>query len=219
MYDLQFIPESHTYLVDGIIRPSVSQILQTTGISDISGIPPEVLEKARMFGSSVHKFCELSDKGELEQYEVQPEVMPCLMAWENFKTENKVEIIEVEKAYYCALGYCGTIDRLAKVDGKLTVIDIKTSSTVQKSAAIQLAAYALFFKDNPFPDRVLDDSPFGSLLELPSRMVVHLTQEGDYKILNGTKNGRQRKAFMSDDDFGMWAKVLDVYYFNRKRPE
>jgi hypothetical protein len=206
MYDLQFIPESHTYLVDGIIRPSVSQILQTTGISDISGIPPEVLEKARMFGSSVHKFCELSDKGELEQYEVQPEVMPCLMAWETFKSENKVEIVEVEKAYYCALGYCGTIDRLAKVDGKLTVIDIKTSSTVQKSAAIQLAAYALFFDQ--------DDAGM-----YPSRMVVHLTQEGDYKILNGTKNGRQRKAFMSDDDFGVWAKVLDVYYFNRKRPE
>lgn len=200
MPEIQFIPETHTYIVDGKEIPSVSQILQKTGISDISGIPPEVLEKARMFGSSVHKFCELSDKGELDQYEIQPEVMLCLMSWERFKAENDVEIIEIEKPYYSHLGYCGTIDRLAKVGGKLTVIDIKTSSSVQKSAAIQLAAYSLFFIE-----------------ERVSRMVVHLDNEGGYKILNGAKNGRQRKAFMSDEDFAMWEKILDVYYFNRKR--
>jgi hypothetical protein len=41
-----------------------------------------------------------------------------------------------------ALGYAGTIDRLAWLDGKLTLIDIKTSNNIHDSYWLQLAAYA-----------------------------------------------------------------------------
>jgi hypothetical protein len=41
-----------------------------------------------------------------------------------------------------ALGFAGTIDRLAWLDGKLTLIDIKTSNNIHDSYWLQLAAYA-----------------------------------------------------------------------------
>lgn len=204
LHEISFNAETHQYMVQGVgLVPSVTQILQAVGVVDLSGIPPEALEKARMFGSVVHKYTELADLGKLDTVEMQPEVIPCLMAWERFKDENKVKVLEIEKAYYSTFGYCGTIDRLVEIDGVQTVVDIKTSSSVNKTAALQLAAYAVMIEQNTGKQ--------------PDRLIVHLTPDGDYKLLNGHKNGRQRKAFMDASDFLMWEKVLDVYFFNRKR--
>ncbi|AGY47127.1 exonuclease [Clavibacter phage CN1A] len=61
--------------------------------------------------------------------------------WEEFKAAHKIEVVMIEVTVWNAeLGYAGTFDLLAYVDGVLTLIDFKTSRGVWDSHRQQLAA-------------------------------------------------------------------------------
>lgn len=63
------------------------------------------------------------------------------LAWEK---AHKVEVLETEKTLYnCNLGYAGTCDCIAHVDGELTLLDWKTSNGIYSSYPIQCWSYAL----------------------------------------------------------------------------
>ena len=59
---LEFIEETHTYVCDGLIVPSVSTILKTK-FNDYVGVSKEVLNRAAELGSNLHLAIELFDKG------------------------------------------------------------------------------------------------------------------------------------------------------------
>ena len=52
---IEFIESSHTYLVNGIIVPSVTQIMKGDSDNVYNGIPSHILEKAAERGTAVHK--------------------------------------------------------------------------------------------------------------------------------------------------------------------
>ena len=56
---LEFIEESHTYIKDGIILKSVTQILQELFPEKYDGIPKKILEEKSKYGTDVHKFIEI----------------------------------------------------------------------------------------------------------------------------------------------------------------
>ena len=62
---IEFLEASHTYLVEGVIVPSVTTILGATLFKDkYKGIPAYILQNKADFGVNVHKAIELdSDEG------------------------------------------------------------------------------------------------------------------------------------------------------------
>jgi len=59
---IEFIKESHTYLVDGVITPSVSQILAATIFKNkYANIPEFIMKRAAHYGTNVHNAIELND--------------------------------------------------------------------------------------------------------------------------------------------------------------
>lgn len=136
---LQFDPIAHAYTVDGVAVPSVTHILAP--LNDLSRIPAATLEYKRALGTAVHAATELYDLGDLDESTVDPAVRPYLDAWVRFRTEMLLEIVGMEhRVYHAVHRYAGTYDRLAVMDGKLSVFDIKTGE-MYPSYGPQLAAY------------------------------------------------------------------------------
>jgi ATP-dependent exoDNAse (exonuclease V) beta subunit len=75
------------------------------------------------------------------------EVRNCIKAYKAWSRERKpVWLAAEQKVYYHDPGgvncYAGTVDALAEIDGKLCIIDFKTSKKIYKPYHLQVAAYA-----------------------------------------------------------------------------
>ncbi|MDR0485409.1 MAG: PD-(D/E)XK nuclease family protein [Elusimicrobiota bacterium] len=198
---IEFIEEPHTYIVDGKEVPSVSAILQAAGMVNFEGIPADVLEHKRQFGTAIHKATELFDKNELNFKSLTGDLMPYIDAWAKFKKDFDIEIEpeNVERHFYCReFRYCGTIDRIAFVNGQLSVIDIKTSAALAPSVAIQLAAYANGIEDVP--------KPIG-------RYAVRLSAAGQYKVEEFT-NIADKYTFFAAVSLYFWRKSKNLLNAN-----
>ena len=55
---LEYIDDTHTYLFDGVVVPSVTQLLQSKFGGKYNGIPKRVLERAAERGTALHKAIE-----------------------------------------------------------------------------------------------------------------------------------------------------------------
>lgn len=141
MPQIDFDPVTHTYKIDGRILPSVTQVLESVGISDFSMVSPDVLRDAQQLGTDVHRLLELYDKGTIDYDTVSDYIAPYLPPWVDFLETTGAKIIEIEKKVYCErYQYVGTLDRILEINGKLSVLDIKTGGN-QLSHSIQTAAY------------------------------------------------------------------------------
>ena len=59
---LEFIEETHTYIYNGVILPSVSSILKQVFPLKYEGVPKKILENKSNYGTELHKFIEIIEK-------------------------------------------------------------------------------------------------------------------------------------------------------------
>lgn len=199
MYEIELEKTSHEYKVDGIIRPGVTTILEERGISDISSIPHAVLLKAQDRGTAVHTLCEMVNKG-VDPYE-HPQCLhyqSYLKAYLQFMEQFGSKIVASELMLYSPkYGFCGTIDLVMRINGKLCVIDIK-SGLEYASYKIQTAAYKQLWNDN-FPDTKIKD-----------RYALYLRKSG---LFNAEKDLIQYKD--KTDEY-VWNAALLITKFIRE---
>lgn len=91
-------------------------------------------------GTLVHETIEAILRG--EEVGIPDSIQPSVKAFLDFKNQNEllphqIETRIVSKAHH----YAGTIDVLAELNGRLGVLDIKTSYAIYRDYGIQLAAY------------------------------------------------------------------------------
>lgn len=139
---LVFDEQSHSYTLDGRVLPSVTTVIKDNGLGDdFAAVDAATLEHARQRGTAVHAALHYLDEGTLDETTVDPIVAPYVVAWQRFKAERGVLITEMEQRFADAVyGFAGTVDRIAIIDGLITVIDVKTGSVT--GANFQTAAYA-----------------------------------------------------------------------------
>lgn len=109
----------------------------------------KALETAGDIGTRIHALCELhsGDRGAYENAmsfvtSDTPEWF-ALKAWEKWATDHQVKPIRTEEVvYHKTHGYAGSFDMLAEVDGKVWLLDYKSSSGIYDSMFWQLASYA-----------------------------------------------------------------------------
>lgn len=138
---LEFDEETHTYLVDGVIVPSVTQILSKQFPNKYSDIPKDVLKKAAERGTAIHKSIEdyCNGKGDLEDR--------CVKNYRWLEKIYKFESVENELPIILDIGgktYAGRLDLILKINGVYAVADIKTTATLDKEyLGYQLNLYRL----------------------------------------------------------------------------
>ena len=181
----EYNEERHEYRIDGIKIPSVTQILKANGLSDFSMVNPDILERAKQFGLAVHKGCELHDLKTLDRDSLCDPLVPYIAQWQRFITNFKVQILDIEKRFWSTkYRFGGCLDRVAIINGKLTLVDIKTTTSINPTTAIQVAGYSLLYNEGrKFRDKI------------KSRWCVHL-KEKTYE-LQEYKDVRDEQIFMA----------------------
>lgn len=112
-------------------------------------------------GSAAHKLVEYEIRKGLGQTvgrapEVPPKSLWAVMAVQDWFLAHQVKPLFVECQVFGGLGYAGTFDLLAKVDGQVALIDWKVSKALYPEHDVQAAAYAQALEDmgHPAPAQV-----------------------------------------------------------------
>lgn len=143
-HTMEFIPEIHKYIVDGIITPCVSNILAYK-FNDYADIPQDILMRAAEKGTELHKAIEdfekegkPSDLKEFKNYQF----LKKQYGFEN--VENELPVLYEEDGRVL---YTGTLDQLILLDGKLGINDFKRVSAPNKEKiAYQLNFYRMAYE-------------------------------------------------------------------------
>lgn len=153
-------------------------------------------EKAADIGTQIHDWCEYFIKHKLgrEGYEKKPElpdqedekaIYLGATAFLEWVTSHKVEFVASEKVVYDRNEkFIGTADIIARVDGKLALIDLKSSNGLYNEVRMQTAAYAVAYMAE-FPDEVIED-----------RWAIRLAKEDEEEYYER----EERKCFMRGKD-------------------
>lgn len=143
---VEFIPETHQYLVDGILTPCVSNILAYK-FNDYAGVSNEILQRASEKGTELHKAIEdyeqrgiASDLRELKNY---------LFLKKHYNFENISNELPVLYEKEGRVLFVGTLDQVIEIDGKLGINDFKRVSAPNKEKiAYQLNFYKIAYEQS-----------------------------------------------------------------------
>jgi len=115
-----------------------------SGELDLRNYHAGVLNDAAELGTSVHEFIEADMTHGFTPEVNSFEMDEMIYRWEQFKAEHDIEPVLVEAtAINKEYGYAGTLDGLWKVDGVMTLLDVKTSRNTWPEHYQQLAALGM----------------------------------------------------------------------------
>ena len=162
--ELTFRDEDHTYTLNGLEIPSVTTLMKPLSAEAYKTVDPDTLNKAARRGTAVHNALENYAKFGIE--DIDPDLRCYFDAFLNWWELRKPEPIATEhRLYHKIMRYAGTADLICLIDGKVTLVDYKTSSQVNtKMCAVQLEGY----------DRALESHG----IEIENRLILHLSKNG-----------------------------------------
>ena len=142
---LEYFDDTHTYLVDGIIVPSITQILKIKFNNKYSGVDQKVLNRASEKGTKVHEAIEkLCKTGEVEDLK---EVKNFIFLQKQYKfttIDNEVPIILFRDK--TPVG-AGRLDLVLEEKNELGLGDIKRTSVLDKEYLVyQLNLYRIGYQ-------------------------------------------------------------------------
>lgn len=182
----------HEYWLGKRKLDSVTTILQYLGLTnDYSNISSFYAER----GTAVHKAVEFLDKGTLDDATLDPICAPYVAAYRRFLRESTYSAVHWEvPLHHELLGYAGTIDKVGRLHGRLGILDIKTSRTLDPSVEPQLCAYQILWDEHHADD--------------PAhwKYALQLKDDGTYSL--ATK--------YSATSISLWLSIMDVYKWKVK---
>lgn len=138
---LEFYPETHTYLYDGLMLPSVTEIIDKK-FNDYADVPKDILNRAAERGTKVHKQIENFCKSGIDDGSTAIRNFKFLQSQYGFEVlDNELPVVIFENDIPVA---CGRLDMTIEMDGRVGIADIKTCSALNKpKIAYQLNMYRL----------------------------------------------------------------------------
>lgn len=141
---LEYFDDDHTYLVDGIIMPSITQILKRTFSHKYESVNSAVLNAAAERGTEVHKAIEMYCKnGEDSELKEVRNFKFLQKQYEFDAVDNEVPVILFRDDEPVG---AGRLDMVLSMDGKLGLADIKRTSVLDKEyVGLQLNLYRMAY--------------------------------------------------------------------------
>lgn len=174
--------------------PSVTQILSPfSGIEKIKEIRPDIIEKACIRGTYVHKTCEQILTSSFPVIDIQEEYKGYIESFLYFK-EMIEEVIFVEKRFFDkSLGYHGQPDIFCRLKGDngFSLWDWKTPYSSHKIWALQIAGYKHLIEHN-------------CSYKVERQGMIRLRKDGNKPIINEYTNTYHQ-------DFALFVSCLNVY--------
>lgn len=139
---LEFVEESHTYIYDGVILPSVTQLIKKRYPDKYKGVPFFVLNRAAAAGTAVHEAIERFEKEGITSD------LPEFYGYLYLKDRDGFAVKENEKPLVLFDGKkpvaAGRFDMLTEENGKIGLEDIKRTAKLDiESVTLQLNLYRI----------------------------------------------------------------------------
>ena len=204
-YDLEYDDKAHSYKVEGVKVPSVTRVVDGCFPKDLThwalSIGQEeydkVISEALEIGNDTHQWIE--DYINYGHACTEPEdyISKSVNAFLDWTTEYNPEWVDAERKVYCdKYKYAGTVDAVAKINGRIVVIDFKTSKKIYKPYHLQVTAYAQAIKR------------MDGLRRWPLGMILRLDKEtGKF----------EQKVFEPKNNFNTFKKCLELKQWSSLR--
>lgn len=171
--DLTFIEESHTYLLNGVIVPSVSDILHFIFPDKYKGVSEITLSNKARYGTIVHEYIEKFENGKLDNLpDLDIYQQMSIKQYMRIKTKKDIDVLEQEKMIHFEDKYAGRFDMIANIKGKRSLCDIKTTTTLD----IEYLSWQLSFYEMAYGERFkklyaiwLPRKELAQLVEIPRK--------------------------------------------------
>ena len=214
-YNLDYDDDAHSYKVDGVKIPSVTRLIDSCFPKNLTNWAVTVgeeeyhriLDEALDIGNQTHKWIEyyinnphawnITDGMRLKNDLRSKETLDSVKAFIRWEKEFKPQWLDAERKVYCdRFKYAGTVDAVAKINGRVCVIDFKTSKKIYKPYHLQVAAYAQAIKR------------MAGLRQWPLGIILRLDKEtGQY----------QQKVFEPKDHFKTFVKCMELRQWSSLR--
>lgn len=135
---IEYLDDIHQYLIDGVLVPSVTQIVSWWFEDSFASVDSEVLKRSADYGTMVHK--------SIENYEAVGigEGFPEIETWKTIKERYGISIDSSEQIVAYKNLYCGRYDHLGKIGDRQALFDIKTTSKYMRDhLELQMGLYKL----------------------------------------------------------------------------
>lgn len=144
---IEYLDEEHLYLYEGVIIPSVTQILEYKFPDKYKDVPKYILEKKARYGTIVHKVIQDLEEQNLEYINVNDIYVDVAQEeYQKLKQQYKIDVLNQEQIVHYKDKYAGRLDMIALVNKKLCLIDIKTTTELDlEYLSWQLSLYELAF--------------------------------------------------------------------------
>ena len=141
---IEYLDDIHTYLINGVIVPSVSSLVNFANPKDFSQIPQYILDQAREYGTAQHEgIYKFLTTGEITEYEDE-RLNNGLMEFMRLKDEYISNAFGAEVMVGYKGRYAGRFDLLSQG----TLIDYKTNYKPDiESLEWQMGFYKLAIRD------------------------------------------------------------------------
>ena len=148
---LEYYDNEHLYVVDGVVLPSITQMLKFKFSGKYSGVPRETLQRAAEAGTAVHeaiqRYCEAGEESDLK------EVRNFKFLQKQYRFEvmaNEVPVILFLDGQPVSAGRLDLVIRMIMgKDGNLGLADIKRTATLDKEyLAYQLNLYRIAYQQS-----------------------------------------------------------------------
>lgn len=154
--NIAFLEEPHIYLVDGVITPSVSEILHYIFPDKYKGVNRKILNKKAEYGTTIHESIEMYEANIKtmslkEAFDIVIQVKELsyiqeasLRQYLKLKTRYNIEVLEQEMMIQYEKKYAGRFDMVANINGSLSLCDIKTTAELDEEyLSYQLSYYEM----------------------------------------------------------------------------
>lgn len=154
--------------VDGEEKPHITNVLKDLGLSkNFDGVDSWFAER----GKAVHAACALLNERRLDESTVAPECKSYVEAYKAWLKDSGFKAQAWETPFYSRLhDFVGTLDLIGSLDEKRSVIDLKTSSSIDPAVEIQVGAQAILWEENK-PQEPIE-----------KRYVLQLKADGTYRL-------------------------------------
>lgn len=143
-HDLEFIEDGHIYLVDGVIVPSITQILKVKFGNKYNFVSESKLKTASEYGTLIHesieKWCKHGEESDYKEFKN----FKFLKKLYNFEViNNEVPVILFDDDEPIA---AGRLDLVLRINNETGGADIKCTSTLDKEyVCYQLNLYRIAY--------------------------------------------------------------------------
>lgn len=150
--EIEFNEKDHIYMKNGIVLPSVTQIMQPLYEQVYGKADSDASDNGKSKGKEIHRA--IDDYCEFGMIDISEEYKPYLDNFIRYIDEHQYEIVASEVMLcHPVYNYAGKIDIIVTdKKGEFVLIDNKTGDLQPKLHAVQLQAYTDMWSANKMPE-------------------------------------------------------------------